>query len=47
MAYRLRNVRKRYGELLVLDGVDLEPRTGGVSAVLGPSGCGKTSSSTS
>lgn len=43
MAYRLKSVRKRYGGLLVLDGVDLEPRTGGVSAVLGPSGCGKTS----
>lgn len=43
MAYRLSKVRKRYGELLVLDGVDLEPRMGGVSAVLGPSGCGKTS----
>src|SRR3954465_12391531 len=32
----------RFGSLGVLDGVDLEVRTGEVVAVVGPSGCGKS-----
>ncbi len=43
MAYRIKNLRKRYGELLVLDGLSLELPKDAVSVVLGPSGCGKTS----
>jgi spermidine/putrescine transport system ATP-binding protein len=39
---RLEGVRKRYGEVLALDGVDLEIRRGEFFSLLGPSGCGKT-----
>ncbi len=39
---RVRGVRKRFGALQVLDGVDLDFRPGRVTAVLGPNGAGKT-----
>jgi iron(III) transport system ATP-binding protein len=37
-----RGVRKAYGPVAALDGVDLEVPSGVLTAVLGPSGCGKT-----
>jgi phospholipid/cholesterol/gamma-HCH transport system ATP-binding protein len=38
----LRNVSKRFVQLVVLDGVNLEVRTGETLALLGPSGVGKS-----
>jgi phospholipid/cholesterol/gamma-HCH transport system ATP-binding protein len=38
----LRNVYKRFGEQVVLDGVDFEVRDGETVALMGPSGCGKS-----
>ncbi len=38
----LRGVRKRFGEQVVLDGVDFEVREGETVALLGPSGTGKS-----
>jgi ABC-type Fe3+/spermidine/putrescine transport system ATPase subunit len=38
----LRNVTKRYGDLVANDRVDLEVRRGELLTLLGPSGCGKT-----
>ncbi|MFE1774638.1 amino acid ABC transporter ATP-binding protein [Streptomyces sp. NPDC059008] len=38
----VRSVRKRFGSLDVLKGVDLQVRTGEVAVVLGPSGSGKS-----
>src|SRR5215207_6456396 len=37
----LRGVRKRFGELVAVDRIDLEVHTGEFLALLGPSGCGK------
>jgi spermidine/putrescine transport system ATP-binding protein len=39
-----RQVTKRYGEVVAVDGVDLEVRRGAFHSLLGPSGCGKTTS---
>jgi Cu-processing system ATP-binding protein len=38
----VRGVRKRFGALQVLDGIDLAIRPGRVTAVVGPNGAGKT-----
>ncbi len=35
-------LRRSYDQVVALDGIDLEVRTGELLAVLGPSGCGKT-----
>ncbi len=40
----LRGVTKRYGDVVALDGVDLEVRRGEIVAFLGPNGAGKTTS---
>ncbi|GAB4249350.1 ABC transporter ATP-binding protein [Deferrisoma sp.] len=39
---RVRGVRKLFGEVLALDGVDIGVRQGEITAVLGPSGSGKS-----
>jgi len=39
---RLRNVHKRFDELIVLDGVDFDVEQGETIALLGPSGTGKS-----
>jgi putative spermidine/putrescine transport system ATP-binding protein len=39
---RLRGVRKAYGEVVAVDGIDLEVRGGEFFTLLGPSGSGKT-----
>jgi putative spermidine/putrescine transport system ATP-binding protein len=41
-AVRLAGVRKRFGEVTAVDGVDLEVREGEFFSMLGPSGSGKT-----
>jgi ABC-2 type transport system ATP-binding protein len=41
-AIRVSGLRKSYGDLLVLDGIDLEVESGTVFALLGPNGAGKT-----
>jgi len=43
MAPRLRGIGKSYGELRVLDGLELELDPATMPVILGPSGCGKTS----
>jgi iron(III) transport system ATP-binding protein len=41
-ALRLRGLRKRYGDVVAVDGIDLGVEAGTTCALLGPSGCGKT-----
>jgi len=38
----IKNVTKAYGPTVVVDGVDLELREGGVTAIIGPNGAGKS-----
>ena len=42
MRLELRRLSKRYGDLVVVDAVELDVRDGEVLCLLGPSGCGKT-----
>ena len=37
-----KNLHKRFGKLVVLDGLDLSIKKGGIFAVIGPNGSGKT-----
>jgi iron(III) transport system ATP-binding protein len=41
-ALRLAGLRRAYGSIVAVDGVDLEVRVGEMLTLLGPSGCGKT-----
>ncbi|WP_329133812.1 ABC transporter ATP-binding protein [Streptomyces sp. NBC_01476] len=41
-AVRVRGLRKRYGEVTAVDGVDLDIRRGEVFGILGPNGAGKS-----
>jgi iron(III) transport system ATP-binding protein len=42
VALRLRGLRKSFGDVVAVDGVDLDIEPGATCALLGPSGCGKT-----
>ncbi|MDZ5034593.1 ATP-binding cassette domain-containing protein, partial [Clostridium perfringens] len=39
---KVNNIKKNYGEINALKGVDLEIKKGEVVVILGPSGCGKS-----
>ncbi|RIJ71236.1 ATP-binding cassette domain-containing protein [Nakamurella silvestris] len=41
-ALSVRNLRKSFGDTLVLDGIDLDIRQGSIFALIGPNGAGKT-----
>lgn len=38
----IKGVRKNFGGVVALDGVDLALATGGLACIIGPNGCGKT-----
>lgn len=42
MGVRIRNLTKTYGDVVALDSLDLDVKTGELLVLLGPSGCGKT-----
>jgi iron(III) transport system ATP-binding protein len=42
LAVQVRGLRRRFGAVAAVDGVDLDVRAGEMLTVLGPSGCGKT-----
>src|SRR5688500_3725526 len=42
VAVRLESIVKRFGDVIAVDGVDLEVREGEFFSMLGPSGSGKT-----
>lgn len=39
---KVKNIRKAFKDLVVLDGIDLEVKRGEVVAIIGPSGSGKS-----
>lgn len=39
---KVKNIKKNYGEIEALKGIDLEVKKGEVVVILGPSGCGKS-----
>ena len=39
---RLQSLRRRFGDVVALDGIDLDIASGEFVSFLGPSGCGKT-----
>ena len=43
MHYRLEGITRRHGDLVVMEGLNLEIEGDGMLVILGPSGCGKTS----
>ena len=42
LGLRLRGLRKSFGDVVAVDGLDLDVPEGSICALLGPSGCGKT-----
>jgi sulfate transport system ATP-binding protein len=42
MGITVRNLRKRFGDFVALDGISLQFPRGELAALIGPSGCGKT-----
>src|ERR1051325_5421115 len=42
IAVQIRNLRKAYGEVVAVDGLDLDVTTGECFGLLGPNGAGKT-----